>query len=434
VNPYFVVARQRHNRPRLFQTAQATADSGKANVAYATKRNRIKDVIINFMHRTTALSLRGIATAAESTFVRLAGLSRMRRTGPLVHGVKSLIAALITWGIAAAWIPGGQSYLAVATALLMVNASTVYRSVTRAVQNVATRVVGLVLAAGAAWLLGSTVGGIAVVVAVIAVVAGTRRHADDRLQVASNAVVALAATQAAPVGGVVFPAIQALTGSVVGIVVNALVLPPLYLDESDAAVRGLAQAMGALLREMGAGLAERQLAEKARSWLHQARALERRLAEAERQVRQADESLRWNALCIARGRHKDVTYGEAFTALRGVSVQVRGIARTLADNAYDDHAEHHLGQQFLDRYAETLELAGQAVEGFVAPGPSTSSSKTAVHHRLRGAIDGALTWHGTMTDLIGRGTLTKPGAWYVYGSLMTDVERLLFDLDGGRAR
>ncbi|MGW5253531.1 hypothetical protein ACWERW_10970 [Streptomyces sp. NPDC004012] len=387
------------------------------------------------MHRTTALSLRGLAAAAKSTFVRLADLSRTRRAGPLVHGVKSLIAALITWGIAAAWIPGGRSsYLAVATALLMVNASTVYRSVTKAVQNVATRVVGLALAAGAAWLLGSTVGGIAVVVAVIAVVAGTRRDADDRLQVASNAVVALAATQAAPVGGVLFPAIQALTGSVVGIVVNACVLPPLYVDESDAAVRDLARAMGALLCEMGAGLAERQLAEKASSWLHQARDLVKRLVEAERQVQRADESLRWNALCIARGRQKGITYSEAFTALRGVSVQVRGIARTLADNAHDDHAEHHLGQRFLDRYAETLELAGQAVEGFVEPGPPTSSSQVAVRDRLRGAIDGALAWHETMTDLIGRGTLTKPGAWYVYGSLMTDVERLLFDLGGGATR
>jgi hypothetical protein len=31
--------------------------------------------------------------------------------------------------------------------------------------------------------------------------------------------------------------------------------------------------------------------------------------------------------------------------------------------------------------------------------------------------------------MIARGTLTKPGAWHVYGSLMTDVERLLADLD-----
>ncbi|MFI0717378.1 hypothetical protein ACH4SK_43920 [Streptomyces inhibens] len=159
----------------------------------------------------------------------------------------------------------------------------------------------------------------------------------------------------------------------VGIAVNALVLPPLYLDESDSAVRGLAHDIGALLRDMGAGLAERQLAAHARTWLHRARNLETRLTHAEEQVRQADESLRWNTRCVAHARRRDVTYGEAFRALRGVSLQVRGIARTLADNAHDDHADHHLGQQFLDRYAETLELAGTAVQGFVAPEPATGT-------------------------------------------------------------
>ncbi|MFB6990963.1 hypothetical protein [Streptomyces sp. NPDC056304] len=33
------------------------------------------------------------------------------------------------------------------------------------------------------------------------------------------------------------------------------------------------------------------------------------------------------------------------------------------------------------------------------------------------------------TGEIEHGTLTEPGAWHVYGSLMTDAERLLADLD-----
>ncbi|MGW5047886.1 aromatic acid exporter family protein [Streptomyces griseoluteus] len=342
--------------------------------------------------------------------------------------MKSLTAALLTWGAVAPWVPGGRPYLAVATALIMANGATVYRSVTSAVQSVVAKLVGLTLALVTAWLMGSTMGSVAAI-AVIAVVIGPRRAVDDRLQIASTAVVALAATTAAPVGSLVSPAVQTLMGAVVGIVVNALVLPPLYLDESDSAVRGLARAMGTLLREMGAGLAERQLAVRAPAWLHQARDLEKRLLDAEEQVRQADESLRWNTRCIAHARRKDVTHGQAFRALRGVFLQVRGIARTLADNAYDDHVDHHLGQQFLDRYAETLELAGVAVEGFIEPRPAPDAPDAAPRERLRGAIDGALTWHETMTDLIGRGSLTKPGAWYIYGSLMTDLERLLLDLD-----
>ncbi|MGW7530210.1 hypothetical protein [Streptomyces sp. NPDC054783] len=346
----------------------------------------------------------------------------------MVHGLKTLTAALLAWGVVAPWSPGGRPYLAVATALIMANGPTVYRSVIKAVQSVVARLAGLTLALVTAWLMGSTAGSVAAI-AVIAVVVGPHRAVDDRLQIASTAVVALAATTAAPVGGLVLPAAQTLTGALVGIVVNALVLPPLYLDESDSAVRSLARAMGTLLREMGAGLAERQLAARARIWLHQARDLEKNLVDAEEQVRQADESLRWNTRCTAHARRKDVTYGEAFRTLRGVFLQVRGIARTLADNAHDDHTDHHLDHQFLDRYSETLKLAGTAVEEFAEPRPATGTPDAASRERLRGAINGALTWHETMTELIGGGTLAKPGAWHIYGSLMTDVERLLLDLD-----
>ncbi|MCZ0971557.1 hypothetical protein O1L55_09065 [Streptomyces albulus] len=77
---------------------------------------------------------------------RLAGLLRTKRADHVVHGAKTLIAALLTWGVVAPWSPDGRPYMAVATALLMVNASTVYQSVTKAAQNVVARVGGLLLA------------------------------------------------------------------------------------------------------------------------------------------------------------------------------------------------------------------------------------------------------------------------------------------------
>lgn len=346
----------------------------------------------------------------------------------LVHGTKNLIAALLAWEAATLWIPGESSYVAVATALLMVNAATVYRSVTQAVRSVAIRAMGVLLALGTVWLLGSTAGSIAGIVG-IALVAAGRRASDDRLQVASTAVLTLTTAAAVPVGNVVFTAVAALSGAVVGVAVNALVLPPMHLEESDDAVRDLAQVMGALLRDMGHGLRERQHAARAHGWVQDGRGLGRRVADAREHVQQGQESLRWNTCWVVRPRHRPVTYGDMLNTLHGVSLQVRGIARTLADNVYDDHADHHLGQQFLDRYAEMLELAGQAVEAFVEAEAESAARPAEAREGLREAIDGARAWHETMTDLIGRGALVKPGAWHVYGSLMTDVERLLTDLD-----
>ncbi|MFJ3309958.1 aromatic acid exporter family protein [Streptomyces sp. NPDC086549] len=367
--------------------------------------------------------------AAERRIRHLFRRVRVKHTRHAVHGFKTLIAALLAWVVAGQWAPGGRPYLAVATALLMVNASTVYRSVTKAAQNVLARMAGLTLALVTARLLGPTAAAAAVIV-VIAVLAGPRRTADDRLQVASTAVIGLAAAAADPMAGVVPPVLETLVGAVVGIAVNALVLPPLYLEESESAVRGLAHAMGTLLHDMGVGLAHHRLAAASHTWLLRARNLDERLTRAEEQVQRADESLRWNTRCAAQARRKgDPTASEALRALRGVSLQVRGIARTLADNAHGSHADHRLGQQFLDRYAETLQLAGAAVQAFAEPLSRTGSGGTIPRERLHGAIEGAMTWHEAMTGRIEGGTLARPGAWHVYGSLMTDVERLLADLD-----
>ena len=401
----------------------------RVTVADVTRSKRTYDAIIDIVQDST-IHLERTPVTTPGPIPRLAGRLRTKRADHVVHGAKTLIAALLTWVIVAPWSTGGRPYMAVATALLMVNASTVYRSVTKAAQNVVARVAGLILALAAAQLLGPTAGAVAVI-AIIAVLAGPRRTAEDRLQIASTAVIALAATTADPMGSLISPVLQTFTGAAVGIAVNALVLPPLYLSESDSAVRDLARSMGTLLHDMGTGLSRRQLTSKSHTWLHQARSLDERLTRAEEQVRQANESLRWNTRCVAHTRRKESAFkdDDTFRALRGVSLQVRGIARTLADNAHDNHADHHLGHQFLDQYAETLQLAGAAVRTFAEPTPATSSPDASPRERLRGAIDGTLAWHDTMTDMIARGTLTKPGAWHVYGSLMTDAERLLADLD-----
>ncbi|MFE7357819.1 hypothetical protein ACFU8Q_32965 [Streptomyces sp. NPDC057543] len=343
----------------------------------------------------------------------------------VVRTAKVLIATLLAWQAASWWLPREQRYLAVATALAMVSAPTVYRSVTQALRSVGARAAGLAVAVAVMWLLGPAAGSAAVIPAIALVVAG-RRGSDGRLQVASTAVLALAAATAVPVGHVVALTLATLTGAAVGIAVNAVVLPPVHLSASDSAVRGLAVAMGELLVDMGRGLRERQHADRAHTWLEKGRRLEDLAVRAHEDVRESQESLRWNTRCVVvRGRRELSGHGEALRALHRITFQVRGIARTLAD-AVDDH---RLGQMFLDRYAATLDAAGGAVTCFATPGPAEGPAEDDARERLRRAIDDAAAWHTMMTGEIERGTLTEPGAWHVYGSLMTDAERLLADLD-----
>lgn len=385
---------------------------------------------MNFVHQAILLVWRKIADPA----LRLRRAVRIPRRGEvvtvLVRAAKCLIAAFLSWEIASWWLPGQQPYLAVATSLLMVNAATVYSSVTEAARSVATRTAGLSLAGAAVWLFSSTTENIVAILA-IALVAGGRQNSDKRLQVASTAVLTLTAATAASVGHVVGLALVTLAGAVVGIAVNALILPPLHLGASHTSVRNLASAMGSLLDDMSHGLRERRHPRQAHAWLEKGRRLEELVVQAQENVLRGQESMRWNTRSAAHVEHSN--HCEALRVLHRVSFAVRGIARTLADNAEDQHAGHHLGQLFLDRYASTLKTAGRAVEAFVQPDAARPGTDGA-REGLRAAIDEALLWHETMTDLIEQGSLVKPGAWHVYGALMTDVERLLADLDGADRR
>ncbi|MGW9027745.1 FUSC family protein [Streptomyces sp. NPDC055722] len=351
-----------------------------------------------------------------------------RATTGVVRAVKGLIAALLSWEVATWWLPSQQQYLAVATALLMVNAPTVYRSVTEAVRRVAIRAAGLSLAATVAWLFSFTAG-VVVAILMIALIAGGRGRSDNRLQIASTAVLTLTAAAASTVGQVVGLAMVTLTGAAVGIAVNALILPPLHLGTSHASVHNLATAMGSLLEDMGHGLRQRQHVHRAHVWLAQGRRLEEVVVQAQEDVRRGEESLRWNARFSAHAAPAPSSHCEALTALHRVSFAVRGIARTLADSVDDHHTEHGLGQLFLDRYASTLDAAGQAVRSFVGAEEGAAPGGRAARERLRGALEEAGAWHQTMTGLIAQGSLVKPGAWHVYGALVTDLERLLADLD-----
>ncbi|MFF7187332.1 hypothetical protein ACFZAR_19230 [Streptomyces sp. NPDC008222] len=271
-----------------------------------------------------------------------------------------------------------------ATALVMGNASTVYSSVTHAVRPVAIQVSGVSLAVVGAWLLGATAGAIVAVLRVV-LLTGGRRGGEDRLQVASTEVITLTAAAAAPVGHVVFPAVSTLTGAVVGVVVNALVLPPMYLSQSDAAVRSLARCMVTLLQDMGRGLREGRSPRHAHIWLERGRDLEQQVAEARDEVQKAAESLRWNAPAAARRQRMSPVYACALEVLRTASFQVRGIARTLADTI-DQDANQGLRQGFAVRYGEALGLAGQVFTTYAAVGVAGGSAQADARRQLRTAI------------------------------------------------
>jgi uncharacterized membrane protein YgaE (UPF0421/DUF939 family) len=344
----------------------------------------------------------------------------------LRHGVKSLIAAVLTWRLIALWLPGQQQFLGVATALFMANTPTVYSSVVHAVRKVAIQIAGVLLAVAAARLLGATAGGILAVLAVM-LLTGRRGNGEDRLHIASTALITLTAAAATPVAHVVSPVVSTLTGAVAGVAVNALILPATHLTQSDAAVRRLARCTGTLLQDMGKGLTQERSSTHSSIWLERARHLEREVSEAREEVQKAAESLRWNVRAGTRKHQTIPLHEHALEVLHTASYQVRGIARTLADNL-DTDAHPDLRRGFTVRYAQALDLAGQVFITYAGIGVA-GPAQTDTRRQLHTLIERVSSWHATTTDLIEHGALGKLDAWHVYGSLVADMERLLTDLD-----
>lgn len=342
------------------------------------------------------------------------------------HGVKSLIAAALTWQLIALWLPGQQQFLGVAAALVMANESTVYSSVVHAVRRVVVQVAGVSLAVAAAWLLGAT-GGAVVAVLMVVLLTGGRGNGEDRLQVASTAVITLTAAAAAPVGHVVPPTISTFTGAVIGVAVNALILPPTHLGQSDAAVRSLARSIGTLLQDMGRGLRDGWSHSHAHIWLERGRHLEQQVAEARDEVQKAAESLRWNARAVHRHDTFPV-YECALETLHTASYRVRGIAMTLAEDIGQE-ADSGLRQDFAIRFGEVLVPAGEVFTAYTAVGTTAGAARADAYAQLRLAADRTLDWHAKVTDLMEHGALGKLDGWHVYGSLVADIEHLLADLD-----
>ncbi|MGI5144683.1 MULTISPECIES: hypothetical protein [unclassified Streptomyces] len=153
-----------------------------------------------------------------------------------------------------------------------------------------------------------------------------RGNGEDRLHIASTALITLTAAAATPVAHVVSPVVSTLTGAVTGVAVNALILPATHLAQSDAAVRRLARCTGTRLQDMGKGLTQERSSTHASIWLERARHPEREVLEAREEVQKAAESLRWNVRAGTRRHHMIPLHEGALEVLHTASYQVRGIA------------------------------------------------------------------------------------------------------------
>ncbi|MCZ9341787.1 aromatic acid exporter family protein, partial [Streptomyces sp. TRM76130] len=143
--------------------------------------------------------------------------------------LKAAGAGLLAWLVAGVWMDDPMALMAPWVAVVLVQA-TVYSSVRQAGQQFAAICVGTLLASGAQALTDDTTVALAVSLPVLMLLANWPRFGAHGTYTATTAVFILASGTVSEYA-VVHRLEQAALGAVIGVAVNALVLPPVHLRD-----------------------------------------------------------------------------------------------------------------------------------------------------------------------------------------------------------
>ncbi|MFC8427874.1 aromatic acid exporter family protein [Streptomyces sp. NPDC057253] len=276
----------------------------------------------------------------------------------VVQSLKASGAAILAWLVAGEWMGDPMALMAPWVALVLVQA-TVYSSLMQAVRQLAAICCGTVLAAVALAVTGSTLGAVALSVPPLVLLANWPRFGDQGIYGATTALFTLA-TGAAGASSVGHRVGQAALGAVIGLAVNAFVLPPIHLRDVRENLAALAREAGDVLRTVAGDLREGEW--DTRRWSRASAHLEHRLRALRSARGWSRESLRLTAapLRAVRRPPAPVPPEEDDDRWSRVTGHIRALTRSLAVAADDDRAPTSPSGPVLQAYAGLLELIADA--------------------------------------------------------------------------
>jgi hypothetical protein len=222
---------------------------------------------------------------------------------------------------------------------------------------------------------------------------------------------------------------ETLVGAAVGVLVNVVIAPPLYLRPAGDAVGDLAARIATFGRDLAAALRERWSRADADRWLDDARMLSADVTYADRVVARAEASARLNprAAPIKRRRPRLRT---ALTGLERCQLSVREVCRALLDRTFyvpEDEQEQAYPEDVRAALAGFLESAADAIDTvgeLAGTGPLPGEQARMAEHlaTLAEGRDrlGALLMVDPQAD---------PGAWQQHGALLTAVDRVRVEIE-----
>ncbi|MGA4983153.1 FUSC family protein [Streptomyces cellulosae] len=346
----------------------------------------------------------------------------------LVQSLKAALAALLAWLVAQVWLGDPMALMAPWVALVLVQA-TVYSSLVTGARQFAAICVGALVASGAQAVTDDNTGALALSVPVLVLLSNWRRFGDQGIYAATTAVFTIAS------GTVSVEAVghrlgQAALGAVIGVAVNAFVLPPVHLRDVRENLAALAREAGEVLSAVAGDLREGEWdAQTAVGRLNTAKRLQDRL-DALRSARGwSRESLLLTSGWL-RTLHRAPT--EALPSedederLGRVTGHVTALTRSLAVAADEKRSAAAPDPEVLRSYGKLLELLADSCRaeadrllGEKEPGDPLLDERTdAAMRELHTALQESLTQEA------GQGAARTA----VLGTLVLQAENLWADL------
>jgi uncharacterized membrane protein YccC len=354
---------------------------------------------------------------------RVKRLFRRGRT-PGLRTAKTTLAAVASFALAAWWHTSDQPVLAPLTALLVVQL-TMYETVAHGRERIVSVVAGVLVATLFAGAVGLTWWSLGFVVAISLIAGRLLRLGPHLPEVAITAMLVLAV---ADTGAAAFDrVVETLIGAAVGVVVNLLIAPPLYIQPTRDAIGELADRMASYARDLAGTLREEWTREAADRALTQARELGAEVDRADRGLARTEQSARLNPRGrLAREAHPHLR--DAVTALEHAQIGLRNLARALLDRTYylaADAADQAYSAEARRSLADVLDALAAAIEA-VVPGAGGAGPTT------RAEIDERLATLHERRDQLGAQLLVDPhvdpAAWQQHGALLAAVDRLRVEI------
>ncbi|MEU9014562.1 aromatic acid exporter family protein [Streptomyces sp. NPDC048479] len=349
-----------------------------------------------------------------------------RREATVVQTLRSTAAATLAY-VAALWLTSEPAPLTAPLTALLVVQVTLYSTLTTGIRRVNSVIAGVLIASGFSALVGLTWWSLGLIILASLVVGRLVRVGEFVPEVAISAMLVLGVSRIAYTAW--DRVLETLIGAGVGLLFNVLLVPPVWVGPAGDSIQDLARRMRRLLLRIGEELSSHTTVERAAARLHEARRLDHDIADVDGALRQAEDSLRLNPR-VKEGLLRRVVLRTGLDTLEICAVVLRVLARTMTDLAKARGEEDLFPPEEGVALEELLAHVADALVSFaVLVTTQVSESADAAESRLAGELAAAAAARERAAELLLEGVQRHPRHWQLLGALLTEIDRILAELD-----